>query len=157
MQAYSLDLHQRIVQACAVLGVRQVHVAARFCVSVAFVGKLLRRQRHTGFVTALPGRGGCARYLDAAAQTWLVARVEQTPDQTLVELRTTWVAAGGRPVCFPVLWPVLDEHGLRRKKSLHATERDSERVRTLHQQYVEAIAALLTWVGFTFSMRQACA
>lgn len=27
------------------------------------------------------------------------------------------------------------------KESLHATERDSERVRTLRQQYVEAIAA----------------
>jgi len=36
---------------------------------------------------------------------------------------------------------VLVEHGLRRKKSLHATERDSERVRTLRQQHVEAIAA----------------
>ena len=97
-------------------GARQVQVAARFCVSVAFVGKLLRRQRHTGSVAALPGRGGRARYLDAAAQTWLVAQVEQTPDQTLVELRTAWVAAGGRPVCLPVRWRVLDEHGLRRKK-----------------------------------------
>jgi transposase len=45
MQAYSLDLRQRIVQTCAVLGAQQVQVAARFCVSVAFVGKLLRRQR----------------------------------------------------------------------------------------------------------------
>jgi transposase len=114
MQAYSLDLRQRIVQACAVLGARQVQVAARFCVSVAFVGKLLRQ--HTGSVAALPGRGGRARYLDAAAQTWLVAQVEQTSDQTLAESRTAWVAAGGRPVCLPVLWRVLDEHGLRRKK-----------------------------------------
>lgn len=93
-----------------------MQVAARFCVSIAFVGKLLRRQRHTGSIAALPGRGGRARYLNAAAQTWLVAQVEQTPDQTLAELHTAWVAAGGRPVCLPVLWPVLDEHGLRRKK-----------------------------------------
>jgi len=112
MQAYSLDLRQRIVQACAVLGARQVQVAVRFCVSLAFVGKLLRRQRHTGSMAALPGRGGRARYLDAAAQTWLVAQVEQT----LAELHTAWVAAGGRPVCLPVLWRMLDEHGLRRKK-----------------------------------------
>jgi transposase len=103
MQAYSLDLRQRIVQACAVPGARQVQVAARFCVSVAFIGKLLRRQRHTGSLAALPGRGGRARYLDADAQTWLVAQVEQTPDQRLAELRTAWVAAGGRPVCLPVL------------------------------------------------------
>ena len=116
MQAYSLDLRQRIVQACAVPGARQVHVAARFCVSVAFISKLLRRQWHTGSVAALPGRDGRGRYLDAAAQNWLVAQVEQTPDQTLAELRTAWVAAGGRPVCSPMLWRVLDEHGLRRKK-----------------------------------------
>lgn len=141
MQAYSLDLRQRIVAACAVPGARQVQVAARFCVSVAFIGKLLRRQRYTGSVAALPGRGGSARYLDAAAQLWLVAQVAQTPDQTLAELRTAWVAAGGRPVCLPVHWRVLDEHGLRRKKSLPATERDSERVRTLRQQQVEALAA----------------
>jgi transposase len=103
MQAYSLDLRQRIVQACAVPGARQVQVAARFCVSVAFIGKLLRRQRHTGSLAALPRLRGRARYLDADAQTWLVAQVEQTPDQRLAELRTAWVAAGGRPVCLPVL------------------------------------------------------
>ena len=54
MQAYSLDLRQRIVVACAVPGARQLQVAARFCVSVAFVGKLLRYQRYTGSVAALP-------------------------------------------------------------------------------------------------------
>jgi len=48
-------------------GCRQVQVAARFCVSVAFVGKLLRRQRHTGSVAALPGRGSRANYLDVTA------------------------------------------------------------------------------------------
>lgn len=65
----------------------------------------------------------------------------QTPDQTLAELRTTWVVAGGRPVYLPMLWRLLDEYGLRRKKSLHATKRSSERVRALLQQHVEAIAA----------------
>ena len=116
MQAYSLDLRQRIVVACAVPGARQLQVTARFCVSVAFVGKLLRRQPYTCSVAALPGRGGRARYLDAAAQMWLVAQVAQTPEQTLAELRIAWGAAGGRPVRLPVLWRVLDEHGLRRKK-----------------------------------------
>jgi transposase len=98
-------------------GARQVQVAARFCVSVALVGKLLRRQRHTGSVAALPSWGSRARCLDAAAQTWLVAQVAQTPDYTLAELRTALVAAGGRPVCLPVLWSVLDEHRLQRKKA----------------------------------------
>jgi transposase len=67
MQAYSLDLRQRIAQACAEPGARQAQVAARFCVSVAFVGKLLCHQRQTGQLVALPGRGGPARCLDTAA------------------------------------------------------------------------------------------
>jgi hypothetical protein len=50
--------------------------------------KLVRRQRHTSSVAALPGQGSLARYLNAAAQTWLVAQLEQTSDQTLPELRT---------------------------------------------------------------------
>jgi transposase len=71
MQAYSLDLRQRIAQACAEPGARQGQVAVRFCVSVAFVGKLLSGQRQTGQLTALPDRGGPARCLNAAAQAWL--------------------------------------------------------------------------------------
>jgi hypothetical protein len=45
---------------------------------VAFVGKLLRRQRHTGFVAALPGRVSRTNYLDVTAWLWLVAQVALT-------------------------------------------------------------------------------
>lgn len=61
MQAYSLDLRERIVQACAVPGARQVQVAACFCVSVAFVGKLLRRQRQTARPRRPRPLPGCGR------------------------------------------------------------------------------------------------
>ncbi|SMB98819.1 ISSpo6, transposase orf A [Hymenobacter roseosalivarius DSM 11622] len=116
MQAYSLDLRQRIAQACAEPGARQAHVAARFCVSVAFVGKLLRRQRQTSSVAALPGRGGPPRCLDAAAQAWLVAHVGRQPDATLAELRTVLLAETGQRVSVGTVWRVVNEHGLRRKK-----------------------------------------
>ena len=116
MQAYSLDLRKRIAQACAAPGARQVQVAARFCVSVAFVGKLLRRQRQTGQVAALPGRGGPPRCLDAAAQAWLVAQVGRQPDATLVELRDGLLGETGQQVSVGTVWRVLAEHGWRRKK-----------------------------------------
>lgn len=108
MQAYSLGLRQRVVQALAEPGARQAQVAARFCVSVAFVGKLIRRERQTGSVAALPGLGGPPRCLDTAVQAWLVAQVGQRPDATLAELREVLLAEMGRRV--------LDEHDLRRKK-----------------------------------------
>ena len=116
MQAYSLDLRQRVAQALAEPGARQAQVAARFCVSVAFVSKLVRRQRHTGSVAALPSRGGPPRCLDAQAQAWLVAQVGRQPDATLAELRDALTAETGQCVSVGAVWRVLDEHGLRRKK-----------------------------------------
>ncbi|HLK97398.1 MAG TPA: helix-turn-helix domain-containing protein [Hymenobacter sp.] len=116
MQAYSLDLRQRVAQALAEPGARQAQVAARFCVSLAFVGKLVRRQRQTGSLAALPGRGGPPRCLDAAAQAWLVAAVGRQPDATLAELREALLAKTGQRVSVGSVWRVLNEHGWRRKK-----------------------------------------
>ncbi|QKG58237.1 hypothetical protein GKZ68_19260 [Hymenobacter sp. BRD128] len=131
-------------------GARQVQVAARFCVSVAFVGKLLRRQRHTGPVAARPGRGDRARYLDAAAHIWLVVQVKQRPDQTLAKLRTAWVAAGDAPCVYLFFGACSTSTGGGAKKSLHATERETERVGLLRQQHVEAIAARVDVGRFHF-------
>ncbi|GAA4013123.1 hypothetical protein GCM10022408_27570 [Hymenobacter fastidiosus] len=62
--------------------------------------------------------GGRARYLDTAAQAWLVAYGGQQADVTLAELNQAWQAQGGRPIGQTCLWRVLDEHDLRRKKKL---------------------------------------
>jgi transposase len=67
-------------------------------VSVAFVSKLLRRQQQTGQLTALPGRGGPARCLDAASQAWLSAQVAAQPDATLTEWQTLLQVARGEVV-----------------------------------------------------------
>ena len=116
MQPYPLDLRTRVVAALRQSGSRQAAVAERFSVSVAFVKKLLRHERETGSLAPKPASGGRARYLDAAAQAWLVAYVGQQPDATLAELNRAWQAQGGRPVGQTCLWQVLDEHDLRRKK-----------------------------------------
>lgn len=116
MQAYSLDLRMRVAAACQQPGARQAAVAERFGVSVPFIKNLLRRQRQTGSLTAKPASGGRARYLDAAAQAWLVAYVQQQPDATLAEVRAAWQAQGGRAVCQTCVWQVLAAHDLRRKK-----------------------------------------
>lgn len=46
---------------------------------------------------------------------------------------------GGQAVGQTCLWQVLAEQRLRRKKSLHATERDTPRVREARGQYVQAV------------------
>jgi len=116
MQPYSLDIRTRVAAALRQPGSRQASVAERFGVSVAFIKKLARHERETGSLAPKPASGGRARYLDAAAQTWLVAYVGQYPDLTLAELNQAWQAQGGRAVGQTCLWQVLDEHRLRRKK-----------------------------------------
>jgi transposase len=75
-------------------------VAAQFSVSVSFVAKLLRRQRHRGSLAALPHRSGPAPLLDTAGRAEVAACLRQQPDATLDELRV-WVAALGGPDVSP--------------------------------------------------------
>lgn len=116
MQPYSLDLRTRVAAACQLPGACKTAVARRFSVSRTFVQSLLRQQRETGSLAPKPARGGRAPFLDAAAQAWLVAYVEQHPDVTLAELGAAWQASGGRAVGQTCLWQVLAEQRLRRKK-----------------------------------------
>ena len=118
MKAYSEDLRSRVAGACGQVGTTRQQVADRFGVSLSFVSKLLRRQRAGGGLAPKPATGGRARCLDAAAQALLVARVGQQPDVTLAELQALLVAERGQAVCLGVVWRVLDEHDLRRKKKL---------------------------------------
>lgn len=116
MHPYSLDLRTRVAAACQEAGAKKAAVARRFGVSRSFVKDLIRRQATTGALAPKPATGGRARYLDAAAQAWLVAYVQQHPDATLAEVNQAWQARGGRPVGQTSIWQVLDEHDLRRKK-----------------------------------------
>jgi len=54
MKAYSQDLRERVAAACAEPGAKVYRVAARFAVFVSFTTKLIRRQRTSGSVAALP-------------------------------------------------------------------------------------------------------
>jgi len=76
----------------------------------------LHRQRTGQGLAPKPASGGRPRCLDAAAQLLLVARVGQQPDVTLAELQALLVAERGQQVCLGVVWRVLNEADLRRKK-----------------------------------------
>ena len=102
--------------ACGQAGATRQQVADRFGVSLSFVTKLLRRQRAGAGRAPKPASGGRPRGLDAAAPALLVARVGQQPDVTRAELRAVLVAERGQAVGLGVVWRVLDEADLRRKK-----------------------------------------
>jgi len=118
MNAYSIDLRERVVAACALSGVRIYQVAAQFGVSVSFMDKLLCRQRTTGSVAALPPSGGPAPMLNPTGQLRLTACLNQQPDATLDELRTALAAAGGPVLSRTSVWRATESLGWGRKKKV---------------------------------------
>ena len=115
-------------------------MAAQFSVSVFFVQKLLQRQRTSGSLAPRSLCGGPAPCLDASSRADLVACLRQQPDATLDALRV-WLAAPGGPAGSPATdGPCRVGRGLAaKKKSVHAAERDPERVRDLRAAFLEAL------------------
>ena len=106
MEAYSLDLRERVVRAVDG-GMSRVEAARRFSVSNALIGKLLRQRRGTGSLAPKPHAGGTPPALHESALAALAAlraQVRADPDATLAELcerlaRDAGVRAGVNPVC----------------------------------------------------------
>ena len=139
VKAYSIDLRERVVAACALPGVRIHQVAAQCKVSLAFVDNRLRRQRTTGPVAALPPSGGPAPMPDPTGHVPLTACLNQQPDVTPDALRTALAAAGGAVLSRTSVGRATQSPGWKRKKSVRAVGRDTERVVVLRQLVVEAI------------------
>ena len=125
--------------ACAEPGAKIYQVAARFPVSLSFTDKLLRRQRSRGSVAELPRSPGPAPRLDAAGDQRLLACLCAQPDATLAEIGQALVAAGGPSLQRTAVWQAVERLGWGRKKSVHAAERDTERVVALRRLFVEAM------------------
>jgi len=117
MEAYSLDLRERVVAACDEGSMTRAEVAETFGVSVSFITKLLRRRRDTGSIAAKPHAGGFAPSLGEAEMGGLAALVREQPDATLDELRGRLKARRGVSVSAPVVCRALRKLGLPRKKS----------------------------------------
>jgi putative transposase len=116
MDAYSLDLRERVVAAWDQGTRPQSEIAEDFGVSLSFVSKLLRRRRQTGDAAAKPHAGGFASAVDTRAQAALRALVAQRPDATLAELGDGLAERCGVRRSVPVICRALQRLGLTRKK-----------------------------------------
>lgn len=118
MEAYSLDLRERVVRACDDrLGTRE-EIAEAFGVSVSFITKLLRRRRDEKTIAAKPHSGGGRPSLDEANLKQVRELVGEQPDVTLKELCQRLAKAGGATVRIWTMCRALQRLGLVRKKSL---------------------------------------
>lgn len=95
MEAYSLDLRERICAACDEGIESHQEVADRFGVGRWFVQKLLRQRRVEGTIAAKARGRGPAPTIGPADQQRLRKLVKANPDATLLELCRLLHQAGG--------------------------------------------------------------
>ena len=112
MAAYSLDLRQRVVQACD-SGMSVPAVAARFAVSVAWVYRLLQRRRVTGSIAPRQQTTFRRRALSRDEEVRLVILITARPDATLAELQHALPTRAA----LSTLWRTIDRLGLTVKKN----------------------------------------
>ena len=115
MEAYSLDLRQRVLAAYDE-GKKTTQVAKQFDVCKAWARRVKQRRRELGIITPLPRNAGRKPKLDEATRARLREFIKAHPDATLEELR----AQLNLEVSIGCLWSTLDQMGLRFKKSRSA-------------------------------------
>ena len=117
MQAYSLDLRERVVAAYEKGKTTISAVAAQFSVGETFVKKMLRQKRQSGSLKRLPSRAGAKKVLEPKHRQWLAKQIKKQPDATLTERQTDLLERQAVSVSRATLARELRQMRLPRKKS----------------------------------------
>ena len=139
MKPYSMDLRQRIAAAIDHGDGSFRQIARRFRVSLSFLARLLRRRRQAGTLEPKPHGGGHPPALDHEGEERLRELVRQHPEATLDELRQQLGVSCSRSA----LGRALERLKLtRKKKTLHAQERDTPENQAKRQAFRATVAPL---------------
>src|SRR5512146_2138109 len=139
MEPYSMDLRERVIAAIDRRDGSQRQIARRFGISLATLSRWLRARRQTGTLAPKPRGGGRPRALDDACQEHLRDLVKQQPDATLEELRQRL----GIVCSVTAIWRTLRRPRIgRKKKVLHAQERDTPQGRRKRRSFRRRMAAV---------------
>jgi transposase len=132
MQPLSNDLRERILNAVDNREGSRRKLAARFCVNVSTITRLLQLRRRTGSFDPRRHGGGMAPTLDHDALQRLRKLVEETPDATLEALKQKLGVTGS----IMIICRALQKLGLPlKKKSGHASERDTDEVKKKRREF----------------------
>ena len=127
MKPLSVDLRQRIIHAYFSGKGSIRKITERFAVSFSTVWLLLKRFRTTGKVDPKPHGGGQPAKLDVVDFLVIADIVRQQPDVTVAEVRDRLAALTEVHVSASTVRLALHRLGLtRKKKTLHAQERDQD-------------------------------
>jgi transposase len=137
--AYSQDLRTRIIATVERGEGSLRQIAQRFLVSLSFVTRLLHHYRTTGSLEPKPHGGGRQPALGPAQLKRLRALIKKTPDATLEELRR---GLGVACSTMAIARAVRKLKITRKKKVLHAQERDSPEVQQKRRDFLEELAGI---------------
>jgi transposase len=139
---YSLDLRQRVV-ADSHAGVSDHEVADKHSLGEATIHRWKRLVRENGSPAPLPHAGGQPRLLNVDDEVLLIGLVETVPDRTLEEQARELAAVGAPSVCARTLSRALARMNYsRKKKSLIATEHNTEAAEAERAKFRKEIAAV---------------
>lgn len=131
-RAYSADLRQRVVDAVDRGEGSQREIARRFGVSLSFVVRMLQRRRSSGGLEPRPHGGGAGFKLSVDDRIRLFGLARRHPDATLKQLKEM----GGFDCTLVTIWRMLRRaRWTRKKKSLHASERDRPEVKEARRKF----------------------
>src|SRR5258708_3502256 len=137
MRAYSQDLREKVIVAVAQDKQSNRAIAETLSLSEPTIERWTRRQRETGSVVASAHAGGVARGL-APHETFLRDAVKAQPDISLDELCGRVKTELGLTVSGSMVSRELTRLRLsRKKKSLHDTERETERVKAMRATFAQ--------------------
>ena len=112
-RAYSADLRERVLHACAAGARPRAEIAEQFEVGESTVYLWLRQQREEGRTAPKRHTGGHASRFDAEE---LRAVVNAGNDRTLAELAAAYAARTGQAISGPSVRRLLLGAGITRKK-----------------------------------------
>jgi transposase len=140
MKTYSLDFRKKIVDTYFEEDTSQRKIAKRFGVALSFVEKLLKQRRDTGDLAPKPHGGGRTPKLNAAQLALVTALVEADNDATLAELCQQLQEKTTITISRSTMGRILQQLKLTRKrKTLHATEKDTPRVQQARLDYWQRV------------------
>ena len=136
MKPYSTDFRAKIVATKHKTNQSIEQIANRFQVSYSFVRKLLKRYEATGSVEPKPHGGGKPAKINPQQIEIVIQLVEEDNDATLQQLCDRLQEKTRMKVSVPTMCRLLQRLELtRKKKTLHASEAESERVQKLRKEY----------------------
>ncbi|WP_256091215.1 IS630 family transposase [Nostoc sp. KVJ20] len=136
MKPYSLDFRQKILDTYLSGGISQRQLAKRFCVSLGFIEKILKQYRETASIAPKVRTKQTPPKLNEEQIKILEEIVEAKNDATLKEIRSELKEKTGITIGISTVDRMLQRIEISlKKKTLHAAEKETERVQLLRVQF----------------------